>query len=181
MHPFTAQTLADIVLADAWSAAYSPARVDLKPSRDGASHVDASRLLSPTRLPLELERADSPTKSLGSPRTPRPLRSYAVEFRIEYDDLDIRDKIGAGGYGSVFKAVWKTGHVYCAVKMLKQGGATDHDSDDSLQDSDAEGSDGLVIGTPRDDFERETALLRELHHPNLVLCYGMCPGGPGLP
>jgi hypothetical protein len=24
-------------------------------------------------------------------------------------------------------------------------------------------------------------LLRELHHPNLVVCYGMCPGGPGVP
>ena len=181
MQPFTAQNLADIVLSEAWSKAYPPASVHLTPSGEGTSRVEASKLLSPTRLLLELERPDSPTKSHQSPRSPRPLRSYAVEFRIEYDDLDIQDKIGAGGYGSVFKAVWKTGHVFCAVKMLNQGGKVDHDSDDSLQDSDPEGSEHLVAGTPRDDFERETALLRELHHPNLVLCYGMCPGGPGVP
>ena len=106
------------------------------------------------------------------------MRSYAVEFRIDYTDLEIRDKVGDGGYGSVFKAVWKTGHVVCAVKMLNRNGDADNSSDDALDVSDDE---GFVLGSPRDDFERETALLRELHHPNLVICYGMCPGGPGVP
>ncbi len=104
-----------------------------------------------------------------------------MEFRIEYSAIDVREKIGDGGYGSVFKAVWKTGHVFCAVKMLKQSGSVDSGSDEPLDDSDGEGNGDLVLGSPRDDFERETALLRELHHPNLVVCYGMCPGGPGVP
>lgn len=142
-----------------------------KPSLNDESQPAASKS-------LDLTRDDSPTKSQPSPR---PLRSYDVEFRIEYDAIDVREKIGDGGYGSVFKAVWKTGHVFCAVKMLKTSGSVDSGSDEPLDDSDGEGNGDLVFASPRDDFERETALLRELHHPNLVVCYGMCPGGPGVP
>ena len=127
--------------------------------------------------PSRIERASS--KRALSPRDSLPgMRSYAVEFRIGYNDLEIRDKVGDGGYGSVFKGVWKTGHVLCAVKMLNRTEDADNSSDEGLDPSDEEGS---ALGGPRDDFERETALLRELHHPNLVVCYGMCPGGPGVP
>lgn len=108
------------------------------------------------------------------------LRRYAVEFRIDYDALEIKDKIGDGGYGTVYKAIWKSGHIFCAVKLLKPRGGADDSSEQSGEEED-DGEEGGLLGGPRDDFERETALLRELHHPNLVVCYGMCPGGPGVP
>lgn len=163
MQPFTAKRLAEIVLRDNWIDKYSSVTAQPETAQSDASPAD---------------HAKTSTNSRATPGSSRPLRSYAVEFRIEYDALDIRDKIGDGGYGSVFKAVWKTGHVFCAVKMLK--GSIDSGSDESLHDSEDDMAD-LASGSPRDDFERETALLRELHHPNLVVCYGMCPGGPGVP
>ena len=178
VHPFTAQHLAETMLSDVWVDKVASASAQPEPFANDDSHPAASKSQKPIDLSLDLLRDNSSTKSHPTP-TPRPLRSYAVEFRIEYDALDVREKIGDGGYGSVFKAVWKTGHVFCAVKMLKQSDSADSSSDESL--SDGEGSGDLVLGSPRDDFERETALLRELHHPNLVVCYGMCPGGPGVP
>ena len=56
------------------------------------------------------------------------LRRYAVEFRIDYDALEIKDKIGDGGYGTVYKAIWKSGHIFCAVKLLKPRGGADDSS-----------------------------------------------------
>lgn len=176
VNPFTAQHLAEIVLKESWVETYPLPNVE---SSREASNLKGSKSLTPGRLSLDLENSNSPAKSQQSSPT-RPLRSYAVEFRIEYDALDIKERIGDGGYGSVFKAVWKTGHVFCAVKMLKQKGIGSA-SDGSIDGSDEEDSDMLLDPSPRDDFERETALLRELHHPNLVVCYGMCPGGPGVP
>ena len=178
MQPFTAERLAEIVLGDDWTDKHSSATTQSEAVQSDASPVDI-KSVEPNRRSLDVDHGNSPTNSRATPGSSRPLRSYAVEFRIEYDALDIRDKIGDGGYGSVFKAVWKTGHVFCAVKMLK--GTVDSGSDESSHDSDEDDRTDLASGSPRDDFERETALLRELHHPNLVVCYGMCPGGPGVP
>ena len=98
---------------------YASASVQSEPSAKDESQPAAKSLDPP--------RDDSPTKSQASPR---PLRSYDVEFRIEYDAIDVKEKIGDGGYGSVYKAVWKTGHVFCAVKMLKTIGSVDSVSDE---------------------------------------------------
>ena len=179
MQPFTAERLAEIVLGDNWTDKYSSSTAQPETAQNDASPVETKSVKPNGQLLDVSDHGNSPTNSRATPGSSRPLRSYAIEFRIEYDALDIRDKIGDGGYGSVFKAVWKTGHVFCAVKMLK--GSIDSGSDESLHDSDEEDSTDLASGSPRDDFERETALLRELHHPNLVVCYGMCPGGPGVP
>lgn len=157
--PFTAQSLAEIVLSDRWTHTYPPDKAQLNNASSSESHS------------LDVEHGDTKPNPSATPAMPRALPSYAVEFRIQYDALDIGDKIGDGGYGSVFKAVWKTGHVSCAVKMLHGADSADSGSDDGE----------MMPSSPRDDFERETALLRELHHPNLVTCYGMCPGGPGVP
>lgn len=174
--PFTAQYLAEIVLSDNWSGADPSKLPQQRNTQAGSNSVGQ-------QLKLQENTSDLPrinSKEVASPGTLRRMRSYEVEFRIECDDLEISsDKIGDGGYGSVYKGIWKTGHIVCAIKLLNQRAGDSSSSDEAA--SDREDADGSFAGTPRDDFERETALLRELHHPNLVVCYGMCPGGPGMP
>ena len=61
----------------------------------------------------------------------------------------------------MFKGIWKTGHVWCAIKEMNC--RYDSDCSDGQEQS-------------MDDFEIESALLREMHHPNLVVCYGVVSG-----
>lgn len=171
--PFTARRLADVLLAENWSG-----RDPWK--RQQAQHVEVPSSSGDQPGTLR-ERTSSCLDRAASNQIASPgwIRSYAVDFHIGYDDLEIHSKIGEGGHGSVYKAVWKAGHIVCAVKMLNQTGGDDSSSDEAT--SDHEDGDGSCPGAPRNDFERETALLRELRHPSLVVCYGICRGGPGVP
>ena len=182
--PFTAKRLCACVLSEMWAADH-PSRVST-PAKKTLSLEVADGGEVPPRTPNGGNGSGSPGSrgrqvllSPGLSLTPRGarkrLKGYDIEFQIDYVDLDIKDQIGDGGYGTVYKAVWKTGHVFCAVKLLK---ARPNGESTSEEEQEEEG--GEELG-PRDDFERETALLRELHHPNLVVCYGVCPGGPGVP
>lgn len=171
--PFSAQRLADVLLAENWSG-----RDPSKRQQDQHAEVPSNSSDQPGTLK---ERTSSCLDRVSSKRFASPgwIRSYGVEFRIGYDDLEIQSKIGDGGHASVYKAVWKAGHIVCAVKVLNQTGSNDNSSDEATS---GHGDwNESCLGAPRNEFERETALLRELHHPNLVVCYGICPGGPGVP
>lgn len=169
--PFTAQHLAEIVLSENWPG--------MDPSKQ-QTDVQVSSSSNDQHLKCTPRPDRASSKQVASPGTLRRMRSYEVEFRIDYNDLEIsQDKVGSGGYGSVYKGVWKTGHIVCAIKLLNKRGGDVSSSDEASSDHDD--ADGSFAGTPRDDFEREMALLRELRHPNLVVCYGVCPGGPGVP
>jgi hypothetical protein len=177
--PFTARNLTEIVLSDNWSGV-NPSKLPPQSDLHAGSNSVGQQLKLQEEHTSDIGCANSEeVKEVVSPGTLRRMRSYEVEFRIEYDDLEISpDKVGDGGYGTVYKGIWKTGHIVCAIKLLNQHAGDSSSSDEAA--SDHEDADNFA-GTPRDDFERETALLRELHHPNLVVCYGMCQGGPGVP
>jgi len=74
---------------------------------------------------------------------------------IPLADLDIHDKIGTGGFGSVFKARWKRREIDVAVKILKI--------------SPSEMTESAIKSLVR---ECETML--NLHFPFLVQTYGFC-------
>jgi serine/threonine protein kinase len=82
------------------------------------------------------------------------LRTFQTDFDIDFEQLDLKTRIGSGTYGNVYKAVWHTGHIWCAVKVLV-------------------GVDTADVGL-MDDFYREVSIQRDLHHPNLVTCFGAC-------
>jgi len=70
------------------------------------------------------------------------------EFLISVNELKVGDQIGAGGYGVVYRAQWRTTEV--AVKMLK------HD-----------------LATEKLVFLKESALMFKLRHPNIVCIMGI--------
>ncbi|XP_044354843.1 rust resistance kinase Lr10-like [Triticum aestivum] len=77
--------------------------------------------------------------------------------RYAYTDITaitnhFRDKLGQGGYGSVFKGVLSPGNVHVAVKMLEGN-------------SNCNG----------EDFISEVATIGRIHHVNVVRLMGFCP------
>ena len=68
---------------------------------------------------------------------------------IPLEDIEIINKIGEGGNGTIWLGKWKSKDV--ALKSLK--------TDDTLQD---------------EEFEREVAVLNMLDHPSIVKLYGVC-------
>jgi serine/threonine protein kinase len=106
-----------------------------------------------------------------------------VRFEIDYAKLQIKERIGGGSYGTVYKGIWETGHVWCAIKQMTEpasGSSSGSDQEQEQEEEEEEAGSGLVPAPapppPPDDYEVESSLLKELHHPNLVACYGRCPG-----
>ncbi|PHU05541.1 Serine/threonine-protein kinase CTR1 [Capsicum chinense] len=79
------------------------------------------------------------------------------EFNIPWDDLVLREKIGAGSFGTVHRADWHGSDV--AVKILME------------QDFHAE---------RLKEFLREVAIMKRLRHPNIVLFMGAVIQPPNL-
>ncbi|GFO23876.1 serine/threonine-protein kinase ctr1 [Plakobranchus ocellatus] len=79
--------------------------------------------------------------------------SLLLQENIKFEDLDIKDKIGHGGFGDVYFAVYKPNSVVVAVKILKQ-----------------------TCLTPKhlELFQTEITNHRQLNHPNIVKLYGPC-------
>ncbi|KAF7026859.1 hypothetical protein CFC21_038945 [Triticum aestivum] len=76
--------------------------------------------------------------------------------RYAYTDITaitshFRDKLGQGGYGSVFKGVLSPGNVHVAVKMLERSSNCDGE-----------------------DFISEVATIGRIHHVNVVRLMGFC-------
>ena len=78
--------------------------------------------------------------------------------RYAYTDIvaltsHFRDKLGQGGYGSVFKGVLLPGNVNIAVKMLE--GSSNYNGE---------------------DFISEVSTIGRIHHVNVVRLVGFCRG-----
>eukprot|EP00817_Percolomonadidae_sp_ATCC50343_P005946 CAMPEP_0117419714 /NCGR_PEP_ID=MMETSP0758-20121206/1214_1 /TAXON_ID=63605 /ORGANISM="Percolomonas cosmopolitus, Strain AE-1 (ATCC 50343)" /LENGTH=346 /DNA_ID=CAMNT_0005200931 /DNA_START=3404 /DNA_END=4442 /DNA_ORIENTATION=+ len=75
-------------------------------------------------------------------------------FKIHWDDIDLKSKIGHGGSGAVvFSGTWKK-HQLCAVKIFQTA--------------------FLESKSFLSEFEREVKMLSSMHHPNIVQFYGAC-------
>jgi len=143
--PFTAKRLADIVLAEKWAAAH-PSKAS---SPKKTLSIEVAEGSSPSPKPnggggSARGRQMSLSPGLTPRGSRRRLKGYDIEFQIEYVDLEIKDKIGDGGYGTVYKAIWTTGHVFCAVKLLKA-----RPNEESTSDEEQDEEEGAGLFSPQ--------------------------------
>ena len=87
---------------------------------------------------------------------PRQNSLSLKEWDIPYDDLHLKEEIGHGRFGTVYRALW---HGDVAVKLLKE---------DYLDDNTLEA------------FKLEVATFKKTRHDNLVLFMGACMKPPRL-
>lgn len=83
---------------------------------------------------------------------------------INFDELTFGDVIGAGGFGKVYRAVWKGQDV--AVKSARFEGGGHPDDDDG------------GVSRPDKEVLREARLFSLLRHPNIVDLFGVCLEAP---
>eukprot|EP01087_Luapelamoeba_hula_P013242 TRINITY_DN3788_c0_g2_i1.p1 TRINITY_DN3788_c0_g2~~TRINITY_DN3788_c0_g2_i1.p1 ORF type:complete len:1605 (+),score=191.21 TRINITY_DN3788_c0_g2_i1:33-4847(+) len=81
-------------------------------------------------------------------------RPWAVDF----SEIELKQRIGAGGYGEVHKAIWKDNDV--AVKLLAAGTSISREN--------------------KAAFVSEVKIMTQLRHPNVVLFMGACTTPPNL-
>ncbi|KAJ0035993.1 hypothetical protein Pint_25318 [Pistacia integerrima] len=86
---------------------------------------------------------------------------YGLQI-IKNDDLEELQELGSGTYGTVYHGKWRGTDV--AIKRIKKSCFSGRSSE----------RDRLTK-----DFWRETQILSNLHHPNVVAFYGVVPDGPG--
>ncbi len=80
-------------------------------------------------------------------------------FEVDYSDLEIREVIGVGGFGKVFRALWHGDEV--AVKEAR------HDPDEP-------------ISVTLENVRQEAKLFWLLNHPNIIMLKGVCLHVPNL-
>ncbi|KAJ9184426.1 hypothetical protein P3X46_004154 [Hevea brasiliensis] len=122
-------------------------------------HRDVQPILS-----LSAQRVDTSKNSrfsegsqLFSSKTSYELSLDVEDFNIPWSDLILKERIGAGSFGTVHRADWHGSEV--AVKILME------------QDFDAERF---------KEFLREVAIMKRLRHPNIVLFMGAVTQPPNL-
>ncbi|THU56994.1 hypothetical protein C4D60_Mb11t23070 [Musa balbisiana] len=119
------------------------------------SEIEASRQLKVKAIGSKGEKKGNP------PTVPKYLNlepSLAMDWlEISWDKLEIKERIGAGSFGTVYHAEWHGSDV--AVKVL-----ADQDfHDDQLK-----------------EFLREVAIMKRVRHPNVVLFMGAVTKQPYL-
>lgn len=72
---------------------------------------------------------------------------------IPNNDLELHEEIGAGAFGKVFRATWKSKHYIIAVKRLHIPHLNDKDEK---------------------NFFKELSILNKIRCPNIISCYGAC-------
>ncbi|GFR92725.1 kinase suppressor of Ras [Elysia marginata] len=100
----------------------------------------------------------STNTSNGSDKTLIDLAATMKEWDIPYDDLNVKEAIGKGRIGTVYRGQW---HGDVAIKVLDTGSSADNDAQLAA-------------------FKLEIAVLRKTRHENLVLFMGACMTPPRL-
>uniref|UniRef100_A0A2P2KJL1 non-specific serine/threonine protein kinase n=1 Tax=Rhizophora mucronata TaxID=61149 RepID=A0A2P2KJL1_RHIMU len=109
----------------------------------------------PPPFPSRDQHADTSKLVFNKPSKKLPF--YVEDLDIPWSQLDLKDRIGAGSFGTVHRAEWHGSDV--AVKILME------------QDFDAEHF---------EEFLREVAIMKGLRHPNIVLFMGAVTQPPKL-
>ncbi|KAL3989304.1 Protein tyrosine kinase family protein [Acanthocheilonema viteae] len=95
-----------------------------------------------------------------APKKGRPPMIFSLsptqpdEWEVERSEIIMRSKLGGGQYGDVYEGYWKKHEKVVAVKTLKEEAMALH------------------------DFLAEAAIMKDLHHPNLVQLMGVCTREP---
>ncbi|CAG9533872.1 unnamed protein product [Cercopithifilaria johnstoni] len=95
-----------------------------------------------------------------APKKERPPMVFSLsptqpdEWEVERSEIVMRSKLGGGQYGDVYEGYWKKHEKVVAVKTLKEEAMALH------------------------DFLAEAAIMKDLHHPNLVQLMGVCTREP---
>lgn len=85
------------------------------------------------------------------PKTPKtPSRNTVDPDLIPRGDLEIIDRLGEGGFGTVYKGFWNG--VVCAIKMV---------------------SIAAIHQVDQDTLCEEARVQSSLRHPNIVPCFGI--------
>uniref|UniRef100_A0A915PPZ0 Tyrosine-protein kinase n=1 Tax=Setaria digitata TaxID=48799 RepID=A0A915PPZ0_9BILA len=95
-----------------------------------------------------------------APKKERPPMVFSLsptqpdEWEVDRSEIIMRSKLGGGQYGDVYEGYWKKHEKVVAVKTLKEEAMALH------------------------DFLAEAAIMKDLHHPNLVQLMGVCTREP---
>jgi hypothetical protein len=117
-----------------------------QPQAPEADHSMKFSLAKPSNVPAELLTPSS-QKSIIPPNALLPI--------INYNEITYVQQIGTGGFGQVWKGIWKGTPV--AVKMLNPACQASNVSEKILL-----------------SFEEEVCMLARLRHPNICLLLGVC-------
>ncbi|XP_010914324.1 serine/threonine-protein kinase CTR1 isoform X2 [Elaeis guineensis] len=124
---------------------------------NGTSEIQVSRRLKCKETGGKGENSKSPSR-VTTPRYFSLEPSLAMDWlEISWDELEMKERIGAGSFGTVYHAEWHGSDV--AVKVL------------TYQDF---GEDQLK------EFLREVAIMKRVRHPNVVLFMGAVTKHPHL-
>eukprot|EP01087_Luapelamoeba_hula_P007745 TRINITY_DN1900_c1_g1_i1.p1 TRINITY_DN1900_c1_g1~~TRINITY_DN1900_c1_g1_i1.p1 ORF type:complete len:1690 (-),score=189.26 TRINITY_DN1900_c1_g1_i1:61-5130(-) len=86
------------------------------------------------------------------------LRPREKPWAVDFAEIELKQQIGAGGYGAVHKAIWKDSDV--AVKLLAN----------SMH----------LSREVKKNFTDEVKIMTQLRHPNVILFMGACTKPPNL-
>ncbi|VDD92496.1 unnamed protein product [Enterobius vermicularis] len=95
-----------------------------------------------------------------APKKERPPMVFSLsptqpdEWEVDRSEIVMRNKLGGGQYGDVYEGYWRKHERVVAVKTLKEEAMALH------------------------DFLAEAAIMKDLHHPNLVQLIGVCTREP---
>lgn len=109
----------------------------------------------------------------------KPVIDQEDNLRVEFTELDMIDKIGAGAFGEIFKCRWRGTLV--AAKCIKSAkivgmwkkdlGGSDKERKPTSEDE-KEPNHVMTeeeMDTALEDFRQETLILRSLRHPNICM------------
>ncbi|RZC26077.1 serine/threonine-protein kinase CTR1-like isoform X2 [Glycine soja] len=133
----------------------------VKGSSGVKSNYRQSTLSSSSQSKQEQEQVKIKVENQGASNIPRYLNlepSLAMDWlEIPWDDLRIKERVGAGSFGTVYRAEWHGSDV--AIKVL----TVQDFQDDQLK-----------------EFLREVAIMKRVRHPNVVLFMGAVTKRPHL-
>ncbi|KAJ3698506.1 hypothetical protein LUZ61_002211 [Rhynchospora tenuis] len=125
---------------------------------DNMTQVEISRQINAIELSSMKGNQTTQSSNADIPKYLSLEPSLAVDWlEISWDELELKERVGAGSFGTVYRAEWHGSDV--AVKVLM---------DQDIRDDQMK------------EFLREVSIMKRVRHPNLVLFMGAVTKSPHL-